>query len=229
LAPTSDAIIKVDIPQIGPRRVRTSGRQRIPAGDRLAATLDKSGGPEACWPSSLSTNQGHNYIQIHDYSPETGRKTMRQTQIVAFEHFYKRRVQDDHVVRHLCGSKNCHNPRHITSGRPLDNASDAKAAGVMVGRKLTADKVREIVRPKQDEGWRHQQIAGKFGVGVGTIADIFGGRTWLKVTAPFGIKRDPTRKGGRPRKSAAAPIVIRTTTRTKAPHLRLVTEVEGTA
>jgi hypothetical protein len=108
--------------------------------------------------------------------------------------------------------------------------ADARAEGkIGKGRKtgkLTAPQVLEIVALRRKYGIKTWVLAERFGVSTTAITYILAGKSWAKIT---GIERDPTRKGGRPRK-APEPIVIHTAARTKAPHLRLVhSEVEGTA
>jgi hypothetical protein len=167
--------------------------------ERLAAKVDTSGGPDACHPWTGSVMQANGYGQISAISPKTGRRTMRNTHVVAFE-LANGPVPAGKRVLHARGCcKTCCRPDHLRAGTQSENMGDAKAEG-RLGRRLTKAEVLEIVMLHQRDGVSAAALAHRYRVDPVTTRKILRGDTWSSVT---GIARHRL-KGGRPRKSAPA-------------------------
>lgn len=100
------------------------GAKHAPLAERLARRLDKSGGPDACWPWMGSRNTGgsgknHGSIQA-------GRmvKAHRIAWILAGGP-----VPDGMCVLHRCDNPPCCNPAHLFLGTVADNNRDRDAKG----------------------------------------------------------------------------------------------------
>lgn len=70
-------------------------------------------------------------------------------------------------VCHRCDNPPCVNPAHLFVGTQLENMADMKAKG-RGHAAFTKEDVEEI-RRLQDAGLTQKEIAGRFGVGVGTV------------------------------------------------------------
>jgi hypothetical protein len=177
-------------------------RKTKPLAERLAAKVDTSGGPDACHLWTGSVMQANGYGQIAAISPKTGRRTMRNTHVVAFE-LANGPVPAGKRVLHARGCcKTCCRPDHLRAGTQAENMGDAKAEG-RLGRRLTKAEVLEIVMLHQRDGVSAAALAHRFSVDPVTTRKILRGETWSALTK---IPRHRM-KGGRPCK-AAAPIIV---------------------
>lgn len=95
---------------------------------RLHTMLDKSGGPDACWPfrgvrlrgyGRIGVRRGERYFAHRvAYELEYGRITKRA-----------RHTPEDTLVMHICDNPPCCNPKHLRPGSPKDNIDDMYAKG----------------------------------------------------------------------------------------------------
>jgi hypothetical protein len=58
---------------------------------------------------------------------------------------YKTIKENDRLVRHLCGNKNCIEPTHLEFGTASSNSYDCYMSGTHSGTDLNVDKVRQIL------------------------------------------------------------------------------------
>jgi hypothetical protein len=163
--------------------------------ERFWSYVDRSGGPEACWPWRAGTSTG-GYGRFY-----LAGKTWTAHR-VAWILIYGP-IPDGQNVLHTCDVRHCCNMlRHGFTGTPADNSHDMvckgrQATGDRNGSrrhperrprgeanpkaKLTADDIREI-RRLAAEGVSQPVIARRFGVSQGgTISPILLGRTWRHV------------------------------------------------
>jgi hypothetical protein len=83
--------------------------------------VDKSGGPDACWPWSMYTDpSGYGRVRDGDVSEYTHR--------VAWE-FTNGPIPRGMYICHHCDNPPCCNPAHLFMGTPADNARDRDAKG----------------------------------------------------------------------------------------------------
>jgi transposase-like protein len=169
--------------------------------ERLAAKVDTSGGPDACHLWTGSVMQANGYPQISAVSPKTGRRTMRNVHVVAFELAHGPVPAGKRVLHARGCSKTCCRPDHLRAGTQSENMEDAKAEK-RLGRRLTKAEVLEIVMLHQRDGVSAAALAHKFKVDPATTRKLLRGDTHSKTT---GIKRHRL-FGGRPRKAAQVPV-----------------------
>lgn len=127
------------------------------------ALVDRSGGPDACWPW-----QGAFYMNTPYGDFGWG------AHIVAFFLAHGRQPQGQ-VVRHVvCNNPPCCNPAHLAEGSYQDNMEDAKAQGRLKGRRkktpvfLTYEEKREIALSKK----RKRVLMAEYDVSADVIAVI---------------------------------------------------------
>jgi len=132
--------------------------------------IDKSDGPDACWPWTGHLNKTSRYGSVN--SDIAGARTY------AHRHAY-RLVHGDpgelHVLHH-CDNRCCANPRHLFLGTPWDNWWDAISKGRPMAcvPKLTTAEVVAIRR----SGARVRDLVRLYPVSGGAIRDVLRWRTW---------------------------------------------------
>lgn len=158
--------------------------------------VDKSGGPDACWPWKLAIDKGSGY----------GRTFFEGTHVNAHRAAWQLihgLINDPLVlVCHRCDNRKCCNPSHLFLGSTTDNIRDAAQKGRMPKStrhwsskhpeyrvrgeqhgqsKLKVDDVRWIKRLLL-KGVLRKTIAEKFGVSQSAIFDIAHEKTWKHVS-----------------------------------------------
>lgn len=99
------------------RATRTGAERKIPFWDRV----DRSGGPDACWPWTGARNTfGYGNVGENGFTLTASR--------VAYELTYgfipPGEGYHGNVVRHTCDNPPCCNPRHLVLGTQADNNHD---------------------------------------------------------------------------------------------------------
>jgi HNH endonuclease len=148
---------------------------------RFWSKVDKSGGPEACWPWNAGKGWfGHGQFWLNG-------KT-RSAHVVAYEMEHGP-VPEGKVVRHSCDFAPCCNQLHLRLGTQADNVADRVARGrSAVGEgngnaKLTVEAVQSI----RARHTRHNKLNGttalakEFGVTRKVIVDIVHNRIWMEA------------------------------------------------
>ena len=156
------------------RREADAAMYRATLPDRFWSKVDRSGGPDACWPWTGSKNPqtGYGVIQIE------GRHT--GTHRVAWE-LANGKPLGDLVACHHCDNPICCNPSHIFAGTHGDNSRDRFAKGRKgnLPAKLNDAKAEQIRQRYAAGDVTHRQLAREFGVGPTTIADVVNGKRWV--------------------------------------------------
>ncbi len=177
-----------------PKKAKGGRAPKKSLAERHAAMVDTSAGPNACHPWTGSVAQQTGYGQISGINPKTGKRTMRQAHVVAWELENGRKVPKTKHVLHAQGcSKTCCNGKHLRLGSPIENMADAKQEN-RLGRRLKNADVLEIVALFHRDDASMGALAHRFKVSRQTIRNIVFGKTHAKLT---GIKFIP-RKPGRP-------------------------------
>ncbi len=150
---------------------------------RFWSYVDKSGGPDACWPwvGGYFTNghgqfrDGPAYVKSHRFAYQLARGTI------------------EGIVCHRCDNPPCCNPAHLFDGTPLLNAQDRDGKGRNRSRpprprhgadnpsaKLDTERVAAIRRARAD-GASAPHLAEQFGVSITQIRNIVRGVSWKEA------------------------------------------------
>ncbi len=155
--------------------------QRVSPEQQIAINVDRSGGPDACWPwlGKVYATKPYGYFK------HRGRSTGAHR--TAWELANGRLVPDGLLVRHVvCNNPPCCNPAHLEVGTDSDNSNDMvragrQASGVRHGSaKLTEDQVRAI-RVRCASGETIVSLAKAFGVSRAAISATVSGKHWRHV------------------------------------------------
>lgn len=148
---------------------------------RINEKVDRSGGPDACWPWQACCNaKGYGNINVND-------KT-RLAHAVVLELHTGEKANGRHAL-HRCDNPPCCNPEHLFWGSNTDNIEDR----VKKGRSMRGEAVASsVLTPEQvllirsryvpysrEHGTR--AIAREFGVCNSAISQAVLGKTWRHV------------------------------------------------
>jgi hypothetical protein len=144
----------------------------------ITARVDRSGGPDACWPY-------RGYIQPNGYGSHRALGKTWYPHRVSYE-VANGPIPEGLQIRHRCDNRCCCNPAHLQVGTAADNTADkvarnrqARGEQTKVNR-LTAASAREVVAL---EGQMTQdEIARRFGVARATIQRVLTGECWSHAT-----------------------------------------------
>lgn len=162
--------------------------------DRLWSHVDKSGGPDACWPwTKAKDKDGYALFKVR------GRMLRVTRTILAIGGV---NMTGKHAC-HRCDNPPCCNPAHLFDGTPAENVADRDEKGrasrgdahwtrtrkdaVPRGSRCGAARVDEDavvkIRKMYADGATQKDIAAAFGVWQTTICDIVNRKTWRHVHA----------------------------------------------
>jgi hypothetical protein len=147
--------------------------------ERFWSKVDRSGGPDACWPWVGRRNK-HGYGAFDLW--KGGRVHVQAHRAAFFLHYG---AYPEPCGLHRCDNPPCCNPAHIWEGTTADNTRDCiakgrarKALGERASRsKLTEPDVRDI-RRRYAAGERCISIARDYPVGDTAIQEIVARRNW---------------------------------------------------
>lgn len=152
--------------------------------DRFWEKVDRSGGPDVCWPWTASVSAaGYGYFHLREYNVGSHR--------IAFVAAGGVLTVDEPQVLHHCDNPPCCNARHLFVGTHADNMADmatkgrgGSPRGERHGRaKLTKQDVSAI-RKRVVAGETRRALAREFGVSHQTVNDIVNMRTWVSEGGP---------------------------------------------
>lgn len=149
--------------------------------DRFWSKVDRSGGPDACWPWTRATHQGYGWFRLRGVSITASRFAWRITHGPIPVGLY---------VCHTCDNRPCCNPAHLWLGTQADNVRDMFAKGrqgtgrargeAVGGARLTETAVRSI-RDLHGAGRSKRSLGFAFGVSRRTVQQVLSGDTWRHV------------------------------------------------
>lgn len=161
--------------------------------DRFWPKVDRSGGPDACWPwLAAKSDAGYGYFGIN-------RRNWQPHRIA----YFLATGEDPYplLVCHSCDNPPCCNPTHLFKGTYADNNHDMLAKGHQArgdrhgrhthpernaagerngGARLKREQVEEL-RRLAAEGETVQALATRFGVACGHVGSILRRRFWAHV------------------------------------------------
>lgn len=151
--------------------------------------LDKSGGPDACWPwTGARYSNGYGMISIKI----NGRWVPRGAHRVALE-LRDGPLPPGQLALHRCDNRPCANERHLFAGTQAENLQDMATKGRrrprapdgMLGvdnpnAKLTPAKVRAM-RTAWSRGARQVDLAKRYGVTQSVVSSACRRETWANV------------------------------------------------
>jgi hypothetical protein len=150
------------------------------------AKVDKSGGPDACWPwlRSLS-GQGYGHVFRHGRLDKAHRVAWMLVNGAIPDGAHHGTM----CICHRCDNRACCNPAHLFLGTQQENIADMEAKGrkrVVRGEnipwhRLSASDVVAI-RARRAAGERSCDIAADYGIGRSTVHNIVFRHTWAHVT-----------------------------------------------
>lgn len=151
--------------------------------ERFWSKVDKSSGPDACWPwTACRLPAGYGRVRVPTM------RRMRLAHVTAFE-LSGRVVPAGLFVLHGCDNPPCCNPQHLRAGTRADNTRDRLERGRGTrGRrvptaKLTDDVVRQVREIYAAGGCFQRDLAVTFGVNQQQISRIVRGVHWKHVNA----------------------------------------------
>jgi hypothetical protein len=150
---------------------------------RFWSHVDRSGGPDACWPWLKATKRsGYGVFGIGPFRRSQKLRAHR----VAFYLTYGRWPTPQGL--HSCDNPACCNPAHIFEGTQTENIADMvkkgrQQRGERQGRaKLTESDVRQIRQLWAEQQLTHAEIARRFGIGAPQVSRIGTRKRWKHVT-----------------------------------------------
>jgi hypothetical protein len=141
--------------------------------DRFWPRVDRSGGPDVCWPWTGKTIHGYGFISRNHRHVGTHR--------VAWE-LTNGPIPDGLWVLHRCDNPPCCNPAHLWLGTVADNMADA-AIKERLRSKITAAQVYEI-RVRAARGEARAALAIEYGVSRWAVRDYIQGAERIHVPFP---------------------------------------------
>lgn len=168
------------------RKARGEYKKR-PIGERFWSKVDRSGGPDACWPWTASRRlNGYGQFGVRaegkDLAPALSHR-------VAYE-LTNGLIPDGMHICHSCDNPPCCNPAHLWAGSRKDNMTDCSSKGRVAknpshgeangNSKLTEDDVRHILELRK-QGLSQHAISRAVNVPRPTIKDIVTGFRWRHI------------------------------------------------
>lgn len=157
-----------------------------PLRERFNEKVDRSGGPDACWPwTGALTTAGYGSISADGGTP------ILYAHRVAWELANGRPVPDGMDMRHTCDHTWCVNDAHLTPGTAYENSMDMVHRGRFRG--IPPQRGEKNVNAKLNEALVHEirsskesatSIARRLGMDTSSICDVRNGLTWRHVLPP---------------------------------------------
>lgn len=153
-----------------------------PAEERFWNKVDRSGGPDACWPWLAALNGiGYGVFGL----PRRGSGNIGAHRF-AYE-LLNGPIPAGLFVCHRCDVRHCCNPRHLFLGTNSDNMRDCARKGRChpgeqnAAAKMTAEQVQAMRALHADGNTMIKDIAAQFGLSPSATHNIIRRKTWQHV------------------------------------------------
>ena len=174
----------------------TSPNVSVVALERMWAKIDRSGGPDACWPFiGARAGKGYGTMRL-PANGARGRMVRVARLLLAIK--LGRTIEPDEITRHTCDNPPCCNPTHLIVGTVADNSRDAAERGKLSTKgyanlrclfgechpfaKLTEAAVRDIRARYAQGGVSQKRLAQEYGVAQPQIQKVLSGQRWRHVS-----------------------------------------------
>ena len=158
--------------------------RREPPLERLMLYVDRSGGPDSCWPYMKARNR-------HGYGVMGTKHGNWMAHRLAYEVAYGP-IPTGKYVLHTCDNPPCCNPRHLFVGDQQANMDDMWRKGrqqsylsMAVGERIKQSKLTEAqvieMRRRFDAGERPTSLGREFGVSSTQAWNICHRRWWKHI------------------------------------------------
>lgn len=163
--------------------------------DRFEAKVDRSAGPDGCWPWTAATLwDGYGVINVRQ---RPHRNVLAHRLAYSLAHGP---IEDGMCVLHSCDNPPCVNPAHLRIGTRKENTGDMVARGRQRyatpwrsspgSRRLSADGVA-IIRAFRRHTWLTlKEIGQRMGFSTVTICSVATGKTWKHLPGAIPVKKD---------------------------------------
>ena len=156
-------------------------KQRVDPVIRFWAKVDKSGGPDACWPWMGSRNPKTGYGRCHWNGRQQG------THRIA-EELTRGPLPPKMQALHTCDNRPCCNPAHLFRGTNAENTADRnakgrQAKGQAVGTARISDDTALAIKRRLAAGEGVTRLAREYGVAQSAVSSIRSGRirAWQQI------------------------------------------------
>lgn len=147
--------------------------ERQSAAERFHAKVDRSAGPDGCWPWTAGLHKsGYGSFRLRDRGVVPASR-------YAYELAHGEVVPADMCVCHRCDNPPCCNPAHLFVASKGENNTDCVTKGRRAS-KLTPSDVLEIRRLRAT-GLSYSKIAERFPVSASTVQSACNGRNWTHL------------------------------------------------
>lgn len=146
--------------------------------ERFWSYVDRSGGPDACWPWIRSrTPRGYGQYGVH----RNGKLFNQRTHRIAY--YLTHGSWPEPLACHTCHNRFCCNPAHIYEGTPKQNTSDMMALGRhnRPHARFTDEEVREF-RRRHAAGESLKSIAGSVNHDMSAMSKLLRGLHYRHVS-----------------------------------------------
>jgi len=159
--------------------LRRSAESRLAqSAARFWDRIDRSGGPEACWPW-MGAKRTLSRYGAGAYGIFRRRGHVVYAHREALERSLGRPLAAGEIAMHHCDNPPCCNPAHLSAGTKADNSADMARKGRSTAG-LTVEQVVEIKRALAG-GQSKRSLGREYGVSQFAIQSIGRGRTYRYI------------------------------------------------